>query len=402
MFNLFKHQNTDHYISVQTEDDYIMEGNILKSIYVTKLLPLEEHYHFHQFHAPPMANSDFVLNSMLLLVGDTIGRRRFVKQVTNVDIITTQNKANVPIDECFNAYVFGEEESTVSGSMLVYDATKPFLQLSAFGLDFVNHFEGTTVNSPLLDALSIIDVPNVLRKDSIEIDGHVTDVDRYDLTPAFDWFCSQSERIILFFDANIITISDANRQLLEKYPHKVVIVLDNTDMDTQKLFRAFGMLMFTLSKMIQSPNQQELRVYIGPLNIYRLRYPQNQKLFQTERTEFFRDLESIHKSGAQRQLSNLLQRARLAKIHAHIMNELYNEMKPVWRKERKKSELCKNLESVYRKIQTNHSISPEDFPDLKKMQDSLKEFDFNQLSVPKPELLELFDDKVVRSVNHYL
>lgn len=402
MFNLFKSQKPDHYISVDTDDDYIMEGNILKSIYESKLFPLEEHYHFHQFHEPPLVDSDFIPKSMVLLIGDTIGRRRFIKQITKIDIITTQNRANVPLDECFNAYIYGQEENLLSGSMLVFDETKPFRSFSTFGLDFLNHFEGTTVNSPLLESLSIIDVPNILRKDSIEIDGNVTDVDQYDLTSPFDWFCQQSERILLFFDANIITISDTNRQLLEKYTQKVSIVLDNTDINTQKLFRAYGMLMFHLSKMVKHESQQPIRVYVGPLNIYRLRYPLNEKLFQAERKEFFSDLESIHKSAAQKQLSLLLQRARLAKIHAYIMNELYDEMKSVWRKERKKSELCKNLETIYKKIETEHNVSAEDFPDLQKMQVSLKEFDFSKLSALKPELFELFDDKVVHNVNQYM
>ncbi|KAG4072905.1 hypothetical protein HA402_006585 [Bradysia odoriphaga] len=216
----------------------------------------------------------------------------------------------------------------------------------------------------------------------------MTDIDRYDLTPAFDWFCQRAERILLFFDANIITISDANQQLMEQYPEKVVIVLDNTDMNTQKLIRAYGMLMFTLAKIVKSPSQEA--IHVGPLNIYQLRYPLNAKLFQAERREFFRGLENIHKSAAHRQLNKLLERARLAKIHAYIISELYSEMKSVWRKERKKMELCKNLQMIY------------DFPDLKRMQISLQEFDFNKLTALKPELVELFDEKVVCNVNQYM
>lgn len=401
MFNVFKSQKPDHYVSVDTDDDYIIEGNILKSIYKTKLLPLEEHYHFHYFHMPPLQDSDFLLNSMLLMIGDTVARRRFIKQTTNVDVITTPNRANVPLDECFNAYVFGDEEDVVSGSTLVFDSAKPFRPLSTFGLDLLNHFEGTTVNSPILANLSIIDVPNVLKKDSIEIDGHMTDIERYDLTPAFDWFCQQAERILLFFDANIITISDANRRLIENYPHKVVIALDNTDMDTQKLFRAYGMLMFTLAKIVGS-SAEMIRVYVGPLNVYLLRYPVNGKLFQDERRNFFRDLESLHNSAAHRQLSKFLERARLAKVHTYIISELFNEMKSVWRKERKKSELCKNLQTIFGRVQSQQHAAADDFPELEKMQLSLQEFDFNKLTALRPELVDLFDEKVVYNVNQYM
>lgn len=402
MFNLFKSQKPDYYVCVDTDDDYIIEGNVLKSIYKTKLHPLEEHYHFHHFHQPPLDDSDFVLNSMLLIIGDAAARRRFLKQTTNVDIKTTQNRANnVPLDECFNAYLFGDDEDTITGSMLVFDTGKPFRALSTFGLDFLNHFEGTVVQSPLLETLCIIDAPNVLKKDSIEIDGHMTDIDQYDLTPAFDWFCQQAERILLFFDANVITISDANRRLIEAYPQKIAIVLDNTDMNTQNLMRAYGMLMFTLAKIVTAPTDV-IQVHIGPLNICRLRYPINGKLFQSERKDFFRDLENIHKSAANRKLSKFLERARLAKIHAYIINELFDGMKTAWRKERRKAELCENLQTIFHKVQSDQNASAEDFPDLKKMQISLQEFDFKKLCALKPELVELFDDKVVYNVNQYM
>ncbi|KAG4072950.1 hypothetical protein HA402_006630 [Bradysia odoriphaga] len=49
------------------------------------------------------------------------------------DTVIFFNKANVPLDECFNAYVFGEEEDLLSGSMLIFDSAKPFRPLSAFG-----------------------------------------------------------------------------------------------------------------------------------------------------------------------------------------------------------------------------------------------------------------------------
>lgn len=403
MFNLFKTQTPDHYVSVDTEDDYIIEGNILKTIYKTKLLPLEEHYHFHQFHKPPLDDSDFLISSMLVIIGDTVAKRRFIKQTTNLDMFTTYSISNEPLDECFNAYVFGqEEESTVvSGSMLVFDTTKPFRPLSTFGLNFLNHFQGTTVNSPLLESMSIIDIPNVLKKDSIEIDGHVTEVDQYDLTPSFEWFCQRAERILLFFDAHIITISDTQRRLIELHPHKISIVLDNTDMNIQKLMRAYGMLMFTLARIVKSPTEA-IRVYVGPLCIYRLKYPQNGKLFQVERRDFFRDLETIHKSAAYRQVNKFLERARLAKVHAYIISELFDEMKSVWMKERKKLELCKNLKLIFDKVQSSQSAPTEDFPDIKAMQISLQQFDFSKLNPLKPELLELFDDRIVFNLTQYM
>lgn len=45
----------------------VIEG--LKNIYKSKLLPLEQAYKFHEFHSPPLDDSDFESKPMVLLVG---------------------------------------------------------------------------------------------------------------------------------------------------------------------------------------------------------------------------------------------------------------------------------------------------------------------------------------------
>jgi hypothetical protein len=52
----------------QTEAyENVIEG--LKNIYRAKLLPLEQAYKFHEFHSPPLDDSDFDSKPMVLLVG---------------------------------------------------------------------------------------------------------------------------------------------------------------------------------------------------------------------------------------------------------------------------------------------------------------------------------------------
>ncbi|KAJ8951430.1 hypothetical protein NQ318_006859 [Aromia moschata] len=56
----------------------VVEG--LKTIYKHKLLPLEEHYQFHDFHSPKLEDSDFDANPMILLVGQySTGKTTFIK-----------------------------------------------------------------------------------------------------------------------------------------------------------------------------------------------------------------------------------------------------------------------------------------------------------------------------------
>lgn len=62
---MFKHFRKEK----ETNDAYenVIEG--LKNIYKSKLLPLEQTYKFHEFHSPPLDDSDFESKPMVLLVG---------------------------------------------------------------------------------------------------------------------------------------------------------------------------------------------------------------------------------------------------------------------------------------------------------------------------------------------
>ena len=66
-------------------------------------------------------------------------------------------------------------------------------------------------------------------------------------------------------------------------------------------------------------------------------------------------------------------------------------MPSVFGKDSKKKDLIKNLGAVYDRLQREHQISPGDFPDLKKMQESLQNQDFTKFHSLKPQLLESVD-----------
>lgn len=56
----------------------VSEG--LKKLYKTKLLPLEEHYRFHEFHSPALEDADFDNKPMVLLVGQySTGKTTFIR-----------------------------------------------------------------------------------------------------------------------------------------------------------------------------------------------------------------------------------------------------------------------------------------------------------------------------------
>lgn len=52
----------------------------LKELYSKKLLPLEEHYRFHEFHSPALEDADFDNKPMVLLVGQySTGKTTFIR-----------------------------------------------------------------------------------------------------------------------------------------------------------------------------------------------------------------------------------------------------------------------------------------------------------------------------------
>lgn len=147
----------------------------------------------------------------------------------------------------------------IPGNALVVDPKRQFRPLSKYGNAFLNRFQCSTVASPVLNAISIVDTPGILS-------GEKQRVDRgYDFTGVLEWFAERVDRIILLFDAHKLDISDEFRRSIEAlrgHDDKIRIVLNKADMvDHQQLMRVYGALMWSLGKVLQTP--EVARVYIG-------------------------------------------------------------------------------------------------------------------------------------------
>lgn len=363
----------------------VVEG--LKKIYRTKLLPLEEAYHFHDFHSPPLDDPDFDAKPMILLVGQySTGKTTFIRYLLEKDFPGIRIGPE-PTTDRFIAVMDGEQEGVVPGNALVVDPKKQFRPLSKFGNAFLNRFQCSTVNSPVLDSITIVDTPGILS-------GEKQRVDRgYDFTGVLEWFAERVDRIILLFDAHKLDISDEFRRSIEAlrgHDDKIRIILNKADMiDHQQLMRVYGALMWSLGKVLNTP--EVARVYIGSFWDQPLRYDSNRKLFEAEEQDLFNDLQSLPRNAALRKLNDLIKRARLAKVNSYIIAALRKEMPSVFGKDSKKKELIKGLGEIYGAIQREHQISPGDFPDLKRMQEQLQHHDFTKFVPLKPKLLETVD-----------
>lgn len=362
--------------------DKVIDG--LKQVYKDSLLPLEEHFHFHDFHSPKLTDSDFQAKPMILLVGQySTGKTTFIKYLLEKDF-PGMHIGPEPTTDRFIAVMHGERESIIPGNALVVDPKKQYRPLSKFGNAFLNRLQCSTCNSPVLQNMTIIDTPGILS-------GEKQRVDRgYDFTGVLKWFAERVDRIILLFDAHKLDISDEFKRSIEAlkgYDDKIRIVLNKADMvDHQQLMRVYGALMWSLGKVLQTP--EVARVYIGSFWDQPLRYAYNQRLFEMEEQDLFKDLQQLPRYTIVRKLNDLIKRARLAIVHAYILAELKKEMPYVFGKERKMKELIKNLQMIYDRLQIQLQISKGDFPDITKMQETLEVCDFSKFHSIKPKLLQ--------------
>src|SRR6218665_3310547 len=165
----------------------------LKAIYTKKLLPLEEFYKFHDFHSPPLSDSDFDAKPMVLLVGQySTGKTTFIRYLLEQDFPGLRIGPE-PTTDRFIAVMHGEQEGVIPGNALVVDPKKQFRPLSKFGNAFLNRLQCSTVNSQILKQLTIVDTPGILS-------GEKQRVDRgYEFTGVLEWFAERVDRIVLLF-----------------------------------------------------------------------------------------------------------------------------------------------------------------------------------------------------------
>jgi len=372
----------------------------LRKLYIKNLRQLEDAYQFHSYHSPPLDDADFDSKPMILLVGQySTGKTTFIRFLLEKDF-PGMRIGPEPTTDGFIAIMKGDKENgkvqegTVPGNALVVDKSRPFRGLSSFGNAFLSRFQCSQLDNQLLDSISIIDTPGILS-------GEKQRVNRgYDFNQVITWFAERVDRIVLLFDAHKLDISDEFHEALKAikgHDDKIRVVLNKSDqITTQQLMRVYGALMWSLGKIITTPEVP--RVYIGSFWDQPLRYTENRKLFENESRDLFDDLQTLPKNCALRKLNDLIKRARLAKVHALIISTLHEQMPAMFGKDKKKAELIKHLDSTYKQISLKYSISLGDFPNIDKLREKLKIADWSKFCSLKIGLLQRVDQMLARDV----
>ncbi|CAG2121133.1 unnamed protein product, partial [Medioppia subpectinata] len=281
--------------SPKTEQNYsdmnVIDG--LKLLYRSRVLPLEKHYLFDEFHSPPLEDSYFEAKPSILMVGQySTGKTTFIKYLLEKEY-PGMRIGPEPTTDRFIAVMHNTTEGLIPGNALVIDADRQFRQLAKFGNPFLNRLQISETNSEVLESLSFIDTPGILS-------GEKQRTDRgYDFTGVLQWFAERVDRIVLMFDANKLDISDEMKSAIEAlrgHDDKMRIILNKADtVPPNQLMRVYGALMWSLAKVLRTP--EAVRVYIGSFWDRPLEYDLNRQLFETEEQDLLNDLTTLPRDG---------------------------------------------------------------------------------------------------------
>eukprot|EP00026_Physarum_polycephalum_P006479 Phypoly_transcript_06523.p1 GENE.Phypoly_transcript_06523~~Phypoly_transcript_06523.p1 ORF type:complete len:536 (+),score=79.39 Phypoly_transcript_06523:108-1715(+) len=375
---------------VPGSDDQLYTSVIdgLKHLYRQKMKPLEELYKFGDFHSPVLTDADIEAKPMVLLLGQySTGKTTFIRYLLERDF-PGQNIGPEPTTDRFNAVMWSSEERVIPGNTVAVQEDKPFRGLSKFGTGFLSKFQCSTLPAPLLEKISFIDTPGVLSGEKQRIGRS------YDFPQICEWFAERSDLILLLFDAHKLDISDEFRSAIESlrgHDDKIRIVLNKADkINGQQLLRVYGALMWSLGRVMRNP--EVMRVYLGSFWDQPLQNEDTKKLLEAEMKDLMTDLQSLPRNSAMRRLNDLVKRARLAKVHAHIIGHLRNEMPLLIGKDSKQAELIANLPTEFKKVHKNGMLPAGDFPDIEKFREHLKLYDFAKFAKLNQKMLDTLDE----------
>uniref|UniRef100_A0A7S3HF70 Calmodulin n=1 Tax=Spumella elongata TaxID=89044 RepID=A0A7S3HF70_9STRA len=356
----------------------------LKRLYKTKILPLEQLYKFDVFNSPHLTDAEFDSKPQVMLLGQySVGKTTFIRYLLGQDF-PGQRIGPEPTTDRFTAIIDGPDERVIPGNALAVSHDMPYRGLERFGVAFLNRFEGAQLPNQVLKNITLIDTPGVLS-------GEKQRVARgYDFCQVCTWFAGRADLIILLFDAHKLDISDEFRNAIDSLKgndDKIRCILNKADqVDRQKLMRVYGALMWSLGKVIKSP--EVLRVYIGSFWDQPLMYEDNAQLFEMEEKDLMRDLKDLPRNSAVRKINELVKRVRLAKVHAYIIGHLKEQMPVMMGHAKKQAQLIETLPTVFRSVMKKYNLAPGDFPDIAEFQKSLAEFDFSKFQVIKQKYID--------------
>jgi hypothetical protein len=231
-----------------------------------------------------------------------------------------------------------------------------------------------------------VDTPGVLSGEKQRIGRS------YNFPEVIEWFAERADRILLLFDANKLDISDEFKQAIECLKgndDKVRVVLNKADIEIQHLMRVYGALMWSLGKVIRTPEVP--RVYIGSFWDGELKHTEMKALLQAEQNDLLSDLRALPRNSTVRRINELVKRARMAKVHALIISHLRNQF-GMFGKKKTQKQLLENLGDQFNLIQRDTNLPKGDFPNVQRFRDAIERYEVHKFPKLEPKIMKSMDE----------
>ncbi|KAI9199776.1 P-loop containing nucleoside triphosphate hydrolase protein [Polychytrium aggregatum] len=358
----------------------------LKDIYKSKIKPVEQLLSFDQFSTPSLTDADLTAKPIVLLMGQySVGKSTFIKYILEKEYPGCHIGPE-PTTDRFIA-ILGGEDRIIPGNAAAVDRDLPFTSLSRFGASFLQKFQVSYTSSPILESVTLIDTPGVLSGEKQRIGRS------YDFSGVMEYFAARADAILLLFDAHKLDISDEFKDCimgLKGNEEKVKVILNKADMvNGQQLLRVYGALMWSLGKVLNTP--EVMRVYIGSFWDQPLRYRDCEALLSAEQEDLLADLRSLSTNSTMRKINDIVKRASMVKIHALIISHLKQEMPGFFGKSSKQSELLANLAAEFTKLEHLHRLPRGDFPNVEEFKSKLSLFKIDKFPKLDKKLMATLD-----------
>ena len=148
--------------------------------------------------------------------------------------------------------------------------------------------------------------------------------------------------------------------------------------------------MITLNYIGRSFNDKPIReTAAGPLG---------SELFVREQEDLLSDHNDIPKKACDRRINEFVKRARSAKVHAHIVGHLKNQMPALMGKAKAQQKLLETLDEQFAKVQKEMHLPPGDFPNVDEYRDTLSAYNFDRFERLHTKMMKDVDDMLAYDI----
>ncbi|KAL3917129.1 MAG: hypothetical protein SGPRY_006530 [Prymnesium sp.] len=155
---------------------------------------------------------------------------------------------------------------------------------------------------------------------------------------------------------------------------QVRVVLNKADnVESQKLMRVYGALMWALGSIMCSPEVP--RVYIGSFIDEPWVFGGLSTLMDAEEMDLVRELDSLPEDNVMRKINEIARRASNVKVHVHLLAYMRECVTSKWMGRKQAQEwICspEGMRHCYEAVERSHGLSAGDFPSAKRLAERLQ------------------------------